>query len=131
MYHPDRENGNAAYRSWMQIPEQLVSGFSEGSDSIALQDKRYALFSYLVNASTIGMDIASAMNVANDLSEYIITSGSYTYVMKAEPGSPLSGGMWQMKRIYEDGDEILVEWADGNANYDNIANDFASKVYST
>jgi hypothetical protein len=55
--------------------------------------------------------------------------GSVTYVGQAAPGSPQSSPVWQAKKIDETSGLVLT-WADGNANFDNIATDLTSLSYS-
>ena len=131
MYRAEKESGNTEYRSWLQVPENIVSGIPEGSDSTPLQNKKYSRIVYVANASDIGSDSGPAAAIKSSFSQHIVTSGNYTYVMKAVPGTDLTSASWQMSRIYETCDDILVEWADGNANFDNVASDYATKVFST
>lgn len=57
----------------------------------------------------------------------IATSGNYTYISEAKVGSTTSEATWQCYRIDEDGN---VLYADGNPNYDNIADNATSLTYS-
>ena len=52
------------------------------------------------------------------------------YVSEAEPGVATSAAEWRLKRTTTTGLDILTEWADGNANFDNVHDDRASKSYS-
>jgi len=57
--------------------------------------------------------------------------GTVTYIGKAEPGSTTSVAVWQIKRIDETGSpELVVKWADGDRNYDNIWDNRESLDYS-
>ena len=53
------------------------------------------------------------------------------YLGKAYPGAAASGAVWQVQKLTfgADGD-VTVEWADGNAAFDNIWDDRASLSYS-
>ena len=56
-----------------------------------------------------------------------------TYVGKAVPGSATSSAVWQIKKIDESGTggiELVILWADGNKNYDNIFDDRTTLNYS-
>jgi len=53
-----------------------------------------------------------------------------SYLGEADPGSSLSGSNWRIRKIVEDGENISVEWADGNGNFDNIFDDRESLNYS-
>lgn len=61
-----------------------------------------------------------------------VTTTGVTYVGKAAIGSSASGAVWQIKKINETGSpiDLVITWADGNSNYDNIWNDRASLTYS-
>src|SRR3990167_3174605 len=57
------------------------------------------------------------------------TSGSYTYIGFATPGVAQSTAEWRCMKI----DETLgmvITWADGNSNYDNVATDLTALTYS-
>lgn len=57
------------------------------------------------------------------------TSATYYYHCEAEPGSATSAAVWRISRLtVATGQEM---WADGNANFDNIAdNRHTTQVYS-
>jgi hypothetical protein len=57
--------------------------------------------------------------------------GDYIYVGEAIPGTPSSEAAWRLSRIYLspiDGD-VVVTWADGNSNYDNVWDSHLSLTY--
>lgn len=55
------------------------------------------------------------------------TSAGYTYICKAEPGTPSAAAKWQISRIDSNGSK---QWAGGTAEFDKIANNRASYTYS-
>lgn len=59
----------------------------------------------------------------------IETVGQYTYVGRAELGTASSAAAWRIKRIYNNGSEVQVAFADGNASYDNVWDNRASLSY--
>jgi hypothetical protein len=59
----------------------------------------------------------------------LATSGNYTYVGKAAIGSLGSASVWQIQRI-DQTSGLVIEWADGNANFDNKWNDYLILSYS-
>lgn len=67
------------------------------------------------------------MAEADDMQTYVVTSGSYTYVCKAAVGTALATAGWKIFRIDTSGSKL---YADGNANYDNVASDPTSLTYS-
>jgi hypothetical protein len=52
-----------------------------------------------------------------------------TYVGQANPGSITSTANWQIKRL-DSTTGLVVEWADGNSNFDNIWDNRAALSYS-
>ena len=56
--------------------------------------------------------------------------GGVTYVGIATPGTAASAASWQVKRITEVGADISIEWADGDALFNNIWDNRASLSYS-
>jgi hypothetical protein len=59
----------------------------------------------------------------------ITTSGSITYVAFAPVGSSQASAVWQCQKLDET-TGMVVTWADGNANYDNVATDLTALSYS-
>lgn len=57
----------------------------------------------------------------------ITSSGVYTYIAKAQVGTPEATAGWQAKRIDSNGS---VMYADGDVNYDNVATDLTALTYS-
>ncbi len=57
-------------------------------------------------------------------------STTITYVGKAEVGTANSDAAWQISRISLSGSVTSIEFADGNANFDNVWNNRASLSYS-
>ena len=55
--------------------------------------------------------------------------GSITYVGIAQPGSSQASAVWQALKVDETSGTV-VTWADGNANFDNIATDLTALTYS-
>lgn len=60
----------------------------------------------------------------------IDTEGSYTYIGEAAPGSARSAAVWRIKRVYEDGDDVEIIWADNTANFAKIWDDRATYEYN-
>lgn len=62
------------------------------------------------------------------LATKITESGDITYVAKAAIGASQSSAVWQAMKIDET-TGLVVTWADGNANFDNIASNLAALTY--
>jgi hypothetical protein len=85
---------------------------------------------YLESISASNDVIASA---SDDYASVIRVSGtapSYTFIMTALPGTLTGDSDWKIKRIYEDGESVNIDWADGNNNFDNAASGYLSASYS-
>ena len=54
------------------------------------------------------------------------TSATYTYICEASPGTLTSAASWRIQRITNATGR--TEWADGDANFDNIADNRATTV---
>ena len=69
--------------------------------------------------------IASSLDYAVKVTEV----GAVTYLGKAKPGSSQASAVWQAKKI--DGSSgTVITFADGNANFDNVATDLTALSYS-
>lgn len=67
---------------------------------------------------------------ADNLATKIEVSGDLTYVGIATPGSAQASAVWQCKKIDATGGNTVVTWADGDADFDNVASDLTSLTYS-
>ena len=53
-----------------------------------------------------------------------------TYVGEAEIGTSTASATWRIKMLDESGDpELIIKWADGDDEFDNIWDDRASLTY--
>lgn len=70
--------------------------------------------------------------IKNDLDTWIIKDTSVTgtiYYGYATIGSNTSDSVWKIRRDVTSGGVTVVEYADGDANFDNIWNDRTSLSY--
>lgn len=69
--------------------------------------------------------------IAQSVAKKITVSGNYTYIAIAAPGTAQETEAWQVRRIDEtDANNVVFTWADGNANFDNSAEDLTALTYS-
>ncbi len=61
--------------------------------------------------------------------EEVRVSGTTTFVGRALPGSSTADAVWQIFRITESGQDVLLEWADSNDKFDNVYDDRAILAY--
>jgi len=57
------------------------------------------------------------------------TTANITYVGEAAVGASTAASTWRIKRINETSG-IVLQWADGNGNFDNVWSNRASLTYS-
>lgn len=71
------------------------------------------------------------INESSTVAERIdAASATVTYIGEAVAGTLGSAASWRIQRITVSGDVTSVEWADGNANADNVWDNRASLSYS-
>lgn len=92
-----------------------VSGGREGGATETKQDDIIAAIE----------GIGGSTNYATE----IRTVGALTYIGNAVIGSATSDDVWQIKRL-DTTSGLTKKWADGNENFDNIFDDYASLSYS-
>ena len=89
-----------------------------------------------VNAKDITMDhaelyahinIAKTTNLTQNHALNIATDATYTYIAEALPGTSTTTAAWRVKRIVTA--TGVTTWADGNANFDNLANSLTTLTY--
>lgn len=65
-----------------------------------------------------------------------VSNGNIAYIGEADPGTLTSVASWRIQRVtFADEDntsneDVTIEWADGNASFDNIWDNRASLSYS-
>jgi hypothetical protein len=76
------------------------------------------------------MGLRQTQNIKNLLT-YLdeSTTPNVTYIGQAPIGSDESQAVWQIKKV-DESSGIIITWADGNSNFDNIWNNRASLIYS-
>lgn len=57
-------------------------------------------------------------------------AGTTCYIGWAAPGTATSAAAWRMKKLSLSGDDVTTEWADGDADYDNVWDNRSSLSYS-
>lgn len=73
-------------------------------------------------------DIVIGIRNAEALAEIIdtTTSATYSYHCEAAPGTATSAAAWRISRLTVA--TGVVQWADGNGNFDNVADNRATTV---
>lgn len=58
-----------------------------------------------------------------------ITTNSKEYFGWSIPGTATSASVWKVMRITYTGNDFVLEWADGNKNYDNVWDNRTALTY--
>ncbi len=69
----------------------------------------------------------SKLDTTSPMATKIINSAGYTYIGEATPGTLEATSEWRCQRIDSAGNTV---WADGDANFDNVATDLTALSYS-
>lgn len=77
--------------------------------------------------ASAGVDGGDAVPYAVELDD---AGGGVTYVGKADPGTATSTAGWQIQRITESAGDVTVEWADGDALFNNVWDNRLSLAYT-
>jgi hypothetical protein len=79
---------------------------------------------------SLGFDGTNYIKQApKELATKITQVGTITYIGKAPIGTAQATAGWQAKKI-DTTTGVVITWADGNANYDNVATDLTLLSYS-
>ncbi len=84
------------------------------------------------NIQSASGDTGGRLNVneyTKQLATKVTVSGLVTYVAKAAPGSAQASAAWSAKKI-DTTTGVVITWADGNNNYDNVATNLTALTYS-
>lgn len=76
-----------------------------------------------------GKPATRSLNGEIPVAQKITTVGTITYIAIARPGTSQSSLYWQVKRI-DTTTDVVITWADGDANFDNVATDLTALIYS-
>lgn len=56
-------------------------------------------------------------------------SSTITYIGEADPGTATSSALWRIKKM-NSASGLIITWADGNSDFDNVWDDRATLTYS-
>lgn len=86
-----------------------------------ISDKEHQV---MIVADPVGRLLGSPLAIRTE------ETGSTSYYGSAAPGTAAATAAWRICRITETDTTQTVEWADGNANFDNVWANRASLSYS-
>lgn len=108
--------------------ENLTGLYETNSENLSsvLFSAQQAISAELVTINANVVLLSSKFALVSN-SKIISSVGGYTYIADAIPGSLSSTAVWRIKQIDSGGTSL---WADGNANFDNVASDMLTKTYT-
>jgi len=90
-------------------------------------DERFEVLAFEPMERTGPSSVSSP--VSKQTAVKVQTAGTVTYVAKAAIGSDQAAAVWQAKKI-DSSSGVAITWADGNADFDNVATDLSLLTYS-
>jgi len=66
---------------------------------------------------------------ADNMAVKVTVSGTVTYLGLAQPGTAETTAKWQARKI-NTSSGVVVTYADGNSNFDNVVTDLTALTYS-
>ena len=129
---PDPENPGT-YRAYRRV---IVRNGKAQFDDSAISNLRIPV-PLPTYQNSLGQPMRPTLNGQGDLgvvdvayAQKITVNGTTTYIAVAPVGSLQSSAVWQVKQITVSGNDTIFTWADGNANFDNVATDLTALSYS-
>jgi len=91
----------------------------------------------LIAALDLGIDAIDTRVDALEAESMFVPALQFDYIDdttfyrgEAVPGTATSAALWRVQRITITGDDLVIEWADGSANFTKIWDDRLSLTYS-
>ena len=78
----------------------------------------------------VSIEEGSLSTTAAYYAKRVDEASPYTYVGEAAAGTATSSASWRVSRLEASGNDVIILWADGNTNADNIWDNRASLSYS-
>jgi len=122
----------------------MKSGTTDTPEALKTDDGRMHTLLYAWDADTLSWVVTTTRGPGQGQEVYVtnlgdtdqavrldVASSTVSYVGKAPVGATVGAASWKIFRMTTatDGD-LTIEYADGNANFDNVWNDRASLSYS-
>ena len=108
-----------------------------GNRTITSIDSKTPVLGAAVAAQSVPVVIATdqvgTLSVVTNEEPYaqkVTVAGAVTYVAIAPVGSLQAAAVWQAKRITVAAGTTVIEWANGDANFDNVATNLALLAYA-
>lgn len=78
----------------------------------------------------LGFDGQSLQRLnSSNMALKVTVDGTNTFLALAAPGTSQSSALWQCRKI-DTSTGVVITWADGNSNFDNVSSDLAALTYT-
>lgn len=104
-------------------PTDKIVYSSQEIDNMSFDTDLLTRVSQGVGFDGVNLQRENAQNLATETQ----TSGTDTYIGEAAPGTAKATAKWKAYKVTSAG---VITWADGNANFDNVATDLTALTYS-
>jgi hypothetical protein len=122
----------------------MKSGTTDTPEALKTDDGRMHTLLYAWDASTLSWVVTTTRGPGLGQEVYVpnlsgtdqairmdVVSSTVTYVGKASVSTVSNAASWKIFRMTSDTDgDLIIEYADGNANFDNVWDDRAALSYS-
>lgn len=73
--------------------------------------------------------VVNTYSMAETIRSHVVDSTTTIYGF-ADCGTSTSAAKWKMFKVVDDATDMSQTWADGDSNYDNIWDNYASEIFS-
>ena len=117
------------------VLEAILTSISGDTEQLVID---VASIETLISAQSTYLESISATNdiIAEANTEYssiIRVSGTdpkYTWIMNAQPGSDEGDSVWRIKRVYESGENVDIQWPNGDSTFSYPSTAYLSLGYT-
>ena len=78
----------------------------------------------------LGYDgVSLQRRISESMAMKVTTDGNVKYIAIASPGTSQATEKWQVQKV-DTTNGVVITWADGDSNFDNVASDLTALSYS-
>ena len=111
------ENDDVEFKKRHQVEGDAILIFDQTKQKFVSES-----FNDIIERLQIGME--------QQYDRLVDTDGDYTYIGEAVPGTARDASTWRIKRVYEQGDDLEIIWADNTADFVKVWDDRATYEYN-
>lgn len=116
------------YYPQSQIVENQVFDLDE-MEWVAMTKQSTDLTTVRVQLTDVEDKLDDLLELLFEGASRLYQSGSYIYSCMAEAGALTSDPVWRISRLDTSSGMPVTKWADGNKNFDNVADNYATLTY--